>query len=567
MSYLPSKLQPAAVLPKGTPNFAELLVRLDAADIAPTRKRDFASALRRIAYTLGTPLDRTYAHAPWLQPRLAQITAQSVGLAPKTWSNMISNLRGAIETLDRTKPRVNRRKDLSPDWRALFELMSVADTTSIRFSISGFIFFLSRIGVAPTEVNSDHAVAYRDELFESQLRKDPEETYRKSVLGWNRMGASHAFWPQQKLTSPSRQKKIRPDKGVLPHTFLTDLDAYLASLKAPDVLSDSGPKRALRPATIKRRKDRVLMFAGALIRDGVPAESLITLKALVEVQNVRRGLTWLFAQNDEQPIMSHRSLSDALFLIARDHVKAPQGELGELAKFARNLKNKFPRTRGMTEKNYERIRVFRDKAALAKLLQLPERLFERGMKLKDKPQGLILIRDAVMLAVLRNHAIRRMNLINLRLEENIDRMRSGGAYLVFRRKEVKNKNFLEFEISPALLVMIDAFVSLRPASNWLFPSPDGDKPLSDGYVSMRVKQIIKRELGFDVNAHLARHLAAFVFLENKPGHYEEVRRLLGHSSTGVTLDAYAGFETDAVGRRYSEMIEQIRHKTPPRKKR
>lgn len=528
MSYLSSKPQPAAVLPKNTPTFAELFVRLDTADLEPTRKRDFASALRRVTHALGTPPDRTFAHAPWLQPRLSQITAQSIGLAPKTWSNIISNLRSAIETLDRSKPRVNRRKDLTPDWRALFDTLTAADKTSLRFSVSAFVFYLSRIGVAPSDVTNDHASAFRDELAASQLRKDPEETYRKSVLGWNRAGIAFAFWPQQKLSVPSRQKTIRPDKGGLPDAFLADLDTYLATLKAPNVLADNGPKRALRPATIKSRKDRVLMFAGALIQAGVPAESLTSLKPLVEVQNVQRGLTWLFAQNKDQPIKSHRYLCDTLFLIARDYVKAPQDELEKLAKIARKLKTMFPRTRGMTEKNHERIRIFRDKAALTKLLQLPERLFERGMQRKDKPQGLVLIRDAVMLAVLRNHAIRRKNLINLRLDENIERTQSGDAYLVFRRKEVKNKTYLDFEISPAPLEMIDTYVSLRPASNWLFPSPDGDRPLSEGYISTRVKQIIKRELGFDMNAHLARHLAAFVFLQHKPGHYEEVRRLLGH---------------------------------------
>jgi integrase len=169
-----------------------------------------------------------------------------------------------------------------------------------------------------------------------------------------------------------------------------------------------------------------------------------------------------------------------------------------------------------------------------------------------------------MLAILRNHPIRRKNLLALRLDTHLDRSANGRTYLVVAEKDVKNRRGIEFEVDPALWDMIERHVALRsaagrnPACPWLFPDAAGDGPLHESYVSSRLSRVIARELGVAFNMHLARHLAAYLFLLKKPGHYEAVRRLLAHSSTSVTLDAYAGFETDSVGRQYGDFIAEAR---------
>lgn len=558
MNKFSPSLKAAAALPKGTPTFADLLLRLEAADVPPTRKRDFASALRRVAQAIDLPVDQTFAHAPWLQPRLAAASPAAQGIKPKTWSNMLSDLRGAIAELDRSKPRVNRRKDLAPDWLRLFEELVEADRTYIRFALSGFMFFLSRIGVRPAEVSSEHALAYRDSLVATLRRKDPEETYRKAVLSWNRAVAAHPFWPQQHLSAQSRQRRIRPDRRELPESFLTDVDAYRKSLSKPDLFSEHVLVRPRRAATIKAHENDIMLFAGALIRSGVPASELTGLAQLVVPAYVKRGFTWLFDENEGNPKQSHVVLIYTLLSIARQHVVADEADIKELERFAAKLKKLFPRRQGMTEKNLERIRAFRDKETLAKLLNLPELLFDRGMACNRAKRREILLRDAVMLAFLRHLPIRRMNLLGIRLDEHIQRQRDGTAYLVVRASETKARKLIEFEIPPGLLSMIDTYTAHRPASPWLFPGRDGEKPLDGTHVSTRVPKLVMREVGAVMNVHLARHLAAFIFLDVRSGHYEEVRRLLGHSSTSTTLDAYAGFETDNVGRRYGELIEERR---------
>ncbi|MBD1206143.1 MAG: site-specific integrase [Rhodobacteraceae bacterium] len=335
------------------------------------------------------------------------------------------------------------------------------------------------------------------------------------------------------------------------------MDRYLSQLGKPDLFAKNRIKRVLRPATILSRRNHILLFAGALIKSGVEANELGGLLNIVGYANVRRGLTWLVEENNGVPRRSHGALVNVLVSIAEDYLCLPEGEVEALRDLSGKLKQRFQRRRGMTEKNLSRLRPFREREMLQRLFALPDVLFAKGLKNSSHPRGLIAMRDGIMLAVLRNFAIRRTNLLNLNVEENLERQKNGTAFLVFREAEVKTHRLLEFEIPPGLLKMIDQYIALRPYSRWLFPSPKADQPLSPTYVSARVPKLIRQHLGVEMNIHFARHLAAYTFLNFRPGHYEEVRRLLGHSATSVTLDVYAGFETDAVGRRYSEHIQDV----------
>lgn len=183
-----------------------------------------------------------------------------------------------------------------------------------------------------------------------------------------------------------------------------------------------------------------------MIGSGLPISELTSLAPLVVPAHVKRGLTWLFDENRGNPRESHKGLIYILSRIARQHVVASEADIAELQLFAARLKKGFPRGRGMTEKNLERIRAFRDKETLARLLNLPERLFERGLASKKAKAREILLRDAVMLAFLRHLPIRRKNLLGIRLDDHIQRLQDGKAYLVVRASEAKARKRVEFEI-------------------------------------------------------------------------------------------------------------------------
>jgi len=57
-----------------------------------------------------------------------------------------------------------------------------------------------------------------------------------------------------------------------------------------------------------------------------------------------------------------------------------------------------------------------------------------------------------------------------------------------------------------------------------------------------------------VNPHLYRHLAAFFYLQENPGEYETVKRLLAHKSVDTTMTFYAEFEALAARKLYTDHL-------------
>jgi site-specific recombinase XerC len=74
----------------------------------------------------------------------------------------------------------------------------------------------------------------------------------------------------------------------------------------------------------------------------------------------------------------------------------------------------------------------------------------------------------------------------------------------------------------------------------------------------QIKCGIKKGIGLTVNAHLFRHVCAYLFLKAHPGDYETVRLLLGHTTLATTVRAYCGLERSDAVRRYDSLIDRYR---------
>ena len=60
--------------------------------------------------------------------------------------------------------------------------------------------------------------------------------------------------------------------------------------------------------------------------------------------------------------------------------------------------------------------------------------------------------------------------------------------------------------------------------------------------------------GLSVTTHQFRHIAAKFWLDENPGSYEVVRRILHHRSIDTTTASYTGFETRAAALHYDQFI-------------
>ncbi|MBN9678845.1 hypothetical protein [Salipiger bermudensis] len=137
-----------ALLPHQTPMFSDVLAKIAAdTDLSATRKRDMASALKRVAEALGKAPSNVPAELRWLQPRLEAIAPAMIGVSQKTWANLVSNARAALVHSGIAKPRTNRQHVLTEGWRVLWETARASG--KIHASLSRFVYFLDRLGGRP----------------------------------------------------------------------------------------------------------------------------------------------------------------------------------------------------------------------------------------------------------------------------------------------------------------------------------------------------------------------------------------------------------------------------------
>ena len=75
---------------------------------------------------------------------------------------------------------------------------------------------------------------------------------------------------------------------------------------------------------------------------------------------------------------------------------------------------------------------------------------------------------------------------------------------------------------------------------------------------MQITQRIQKYLGIPINAHLFRHIAAKILLDNRPGEYGVVSLLLNHRSVTTTMRAYTGAESISVSRYFNGLVDGLR---------
>ncbi len=65
------------------------------------------------------------------------------------------------------------------------------------------------------------------------------------------------------------------------------------------------------------------------------------------------------------------------------------------------------------------------------------------------------------------------------------------------------------------------------SSSWLFPVRDGG-PKRASVMSADIQKLMREHIGFSINPHSFRHVAAKLYLTAHPGQFEIVQRILGH---------------------------------------
>ena len=289
-------------------------------------------------------------------------------------------------------------------------------------------------------------------------------------------------------------------------------------------------------------------MARMAVRLGVPIESLSSLAALLHPDVVEKVIDAYWAKNGDEPKTGTIDLGKKALRMARETGCLDQAALERLDDIRVALEHH--RREGLTPKNLQLIRQVLTDGIWNEVVSLPNVLMQQARSAKDHApiKAAVLAQLAVAIAILTFAPVRLANLVSIELGQNL--IKPGGLntpyWLVFPHYDVKNRIDLNFQFDQPLTDLIDEYIhEFRPAllrgSNapWLFPG-EGGQPKHSLEFSKQITARIQKAIGLRITVHQFRHAAAAFYLKHHPGHYETVRRFLGHRDIQTTIRFYCG---------------------------
>jgi integrase len=544
------------------PEISTLQGLIEAVQADPHRtdlqRRDEVSAIRAVARALGAAPSALPLNVKLLRRRLEDVSPTAMGVTPRRWNNVRSLFSRALQAAVEIK-RSPRGVPISPEWRALRDKLSRSDA----LRLGALCRALSGRGVQPAGVMLTDLEIFRDEIINNRLRAQPEKTWDGIVWTWNKAAASVPEWPKVTIPREDRRKVYVRPWSDFPTSLKADVDAYLKLLSG-DLVDEDAPVRALRPITIRNRAYQARVAASALVAEGVPIETITGIQDIARLDRIKIILNHVRSRGGTVHAANAFNMANFLKAAARHWVKVDETELEKIRKIASQLS---PKQKGLTTKNRKRLLPFNDPDVISRFLEIPDRVAaEVRADSRNNTVTAVSAQMAVAIAILQVAPIRIQNLASLDLNENFSDQ-GGRLFLRFDGTAMKNGRDFLAELPDHVADLIAWYcreyrpLLLRSATSALFPGERGGAKLPNT-LGRQIDDRVKAYLGFPVNPHMFRHIAAKLYLDKCPGEYGLVSRLLNHKSVATTMNAYTGAETISAVRHYQDVVARGRRVQP-----
>lgn len=530
-------------------------------DLKPSRQRDMLSALTRISKAAGKPMHDIPTDAPALRGILAALHPQQMGITAKSFSTLKSATKAALQASGAI-PEDDPKTDLTPEWQAYSD---GCETKPQRYSLVRFMRFCDQRGHGPQDVEDSVLQDFRDYLDHRVLAKDPDALIKEIAQTWNGLNRRRGLG----LTDLTIPKAVRYNARPLsdyPASLIDDLESHLTRQQVTDIFDDSGPTQPIKDITARNIRQHVRQYLDALHQSGVALEDMVNLKAVVTPDLMKQAFRQIMTRlgvdpGDPIPPTLH-NIGASLKAIAKHHL---QSDLAALAEIDAIRKKVAHNPKGMSDKNKARLDQFDDWRNVALIVGLPRKLMAQAEADAPTRANALDAMYAVLIAILLSAPMRIKNAAGLRLDHHVLARREGRKTFYSIRipdHEVKNNEPIEVNLSKQTSALITEYLeTYRPllshhAGDGLFPRASDGAARMPSNLSQALAEKIKRETGLTLNAHFFRHFAAFLFLSQRPGEYETVRRLLGHKTLQTTMDFYAEMTSKAAHDRYDAEVLQ-----------
>jgi integrase len=571
-------LQPELPLQRSTPtkSFAEALSAVENwTDLDEVRRRDLSSALRSVGRMLNTPLAAIPCDVAWLNERLFKQSPATFGISLGRFRNISSGLRAVLRRLGAHSPDRRSRHDLPAAWKTMMEAVA---NDGQRAALAALARYCAAAGVAPAEVTDATLAAFVAAERTTRLSSATKHRGRNIAAAWNYcVRARLPGWPSQQLAAARVREPYALRLETAHESFQKEVEAFKARRggKEGRFLVGRGSHRLLQQVSIDARVFAIQQAAGILVRLGVPVQELRGLRDLVHpTDRPAKVLNWLAERQAKSTGMTTPEggqlamVAETLRQIAVHDVAIEPEAATQLTDWVRQTRPRR-RNQGLTRKNRDRLRALVPLQRRGLLLHLPAELMRRARVLgAGSAEAGRTARLAAALELLLVCPLRRRSMLALRLDAHLQRLDPRSrriTHLVLQPDDMKNALPMEWPLPPESSKLVEEYISaFRPAlaapdNPWVFPSGLGAQ--GESSFSRGIENIIAKEVGADVNVHLVRHFAAWIYLKRHPGAYEDVRRVLGHRTIETTIGSYVAFEAAMAAERFDAVVLEERRAT------
>jgi integrase len=551
---------------------ADVSERVEAADLAPCQLRDKKSAINRVSTMAGMTPAQVEAEPTALRATLSSILPAAHGVNPKTWANLVSQLRAALRLAGVIDQRSDGIALKDPAWAPLLE--AIAEDKRLSCGLAAFANYCSLQAITPPQVDDLIVQQFHSWLETRTLCPKPRDVVRRVPHLWYEASEKIELWPKRKLNTLSFK---RPPKRLqwcdLPQSLLCDADAYLAMRGSPDVFDErpNAPRKPLAASTLHQQKEHLRLAASVLVESGIPVEEITLLAELAKPERFKTVLRHYHEHAEGRPNAFAIGLSQTMLQVARHHLLLSDEELSHL----RRIASKLPAVPvDLTPKNKAVVFKFESDTLKAKLLFLPDELQAEVTRALEKARLLFVeAQMAVAIDVQLAIALRPQNLSALNWRRHFVEPEGprGRLLLVIPAAEMKSRKDFIAEIP------IDVARRLRWYRRTILPRLSAD-PGGDLFVTakgikkdqrtltLQMLRTIRKRLGVHLTTHQYRHLLGNSYLDANPQDTETARLLLGHAWTKTTR-IYLGSQTRRASRAYNEFLLEQRDRLKLRRKR
>ena len=535
------------------------------------RRREICSAITTVAKWLNMPPEMIPAAMSYLRPRLGGLHPIQLGVSDRRIQNVRSLLLSAFRIAGISTKLAPYTAKMSPAWQQLWDLME-GDRYG-RTELSRLFRYCSANGIVPSDLSDVISSDFLTALEAESLIKKPKVRHQSVCRVWNQQAGNHAGsgWPQIELTIPKYDNRLYGvDESLVSDAIKDDLAGYLAHLAGADLFGSMS--KPFRPKSVEIFRGHFWRYLSALHHSGVGIADVNSLDELVVPAMFERALRWLYERNGKK---TSKHIGEIAWAVRCYAVKYRTCDYETLAFYKRAIERLRVNTPGLSDKNRTAMAQFNDPKAVTRYVALPSTLWSKAVAIgmtvegrNKRKEAQLMVQAAVAIEIAMFAPIRIQNLSTIRLDQHIS-WNANRLRLSFPAHEVKNDQALDFllpvEASERIKRYINEWRSLfMPATNpHLFPGRNG-KPKDQSALRNQMKKAIFDHTGLQMTPHQFRHAAAKLLLDAKPGHYEVVRKLLGHKTLTTTYAHYAGAETDAAIELYDDIILQLRRPAPVR---